>query len=140
MYKSPLTVPPVDRKIDIEKTIEMNKALKKQAESVGEMYDRYVLCTIQKFGIEVDRDELVKALRYDRDQYNKGYNDAKNEFYHGYGEWHGKLVTGGMSEKWDYTCSECGGVQHDMYLGMKYCPYCGAKMLRTVNDEEMDWD
>ena len=34
---------------------------------------------IQNVDINVDREELIKALKYDRDQYNKGYEDAKAE-------------------------------------------------------------
>lgn len=35
---------------------------------------------IQKVGVNVDKEELEKALRYDREQYNKGYDDAVEEF------------------------------------------------------------
>lgn len=35
-----------------------------------------VLKAVQKCGIDVDKGELVKALAYDRDQYEKGYKDA----------------------------------------------------------------
>lgn len=31
----------------------------------------------QSVGYRVDRDELIKALRYDREQYRKGYLDCK---------------------------------------------------------------
>lgn len=27
--------------------------------------------------IDIDKDELLKALKYDRDQYNQGYSDGK---------------------------------------------------------------
>ena len=38
------------------------------------------ICTaIQNVGVIVDRDELVKALRYDRNQYQKGYKDRDVE-------------------------------------------------------------
>lgn len=44
---------------------------------VTEMEDT-LICTIsQVIGYEIDRYELVKALMYDRDQYNKGYADGK---------------------------------------------------------------
>ncbi len=33
---------------------------------------------IQKVGINVDRNELIKALQYDRNQYEKGYEDGIN--------------------------------------------------------------
>lgn len=35
---------------------------------------------IQKFDVNVDKEELEKALRYDREQYEKGYDDAIEEF------------------------------------------------------------
>ena len=38
-----------------------------------------ILRAVQKYGINVDKDELLRALQYDRDQYNKGYADAKAE-------------------------------------------------------------
>ena len=28
---------------------------------------------VQSVGVNVDKDELIKALQYDRDQYNKGF-------------------------------------------------------------------
>lgn len=31
---------------------------------------------VQRVGVSVDREELLKALQYDREQYQKGYNDA----------------------------------------------------------------
>ena len=31
---------------------------------------------IRAYGINVDKDELIKALKYDRDQYNAGYIDG----------------------------------------------------------------
>ena len=35
---------------------------------------------ISSLGIKVDKDELVKALKYDRQQYERGYNVASLEF------------------------------------------------------------
>lgn len=32
-----------------------------------------VYSTIQKFVLDVDKDELIKALNYDREQYDKGF-------------------------------------------------------------------
>jgi len=34
---------------------------------------------IKKVGIFVDKDELIKALQYDRQQYIQGYHDARAE-------------------------------------------------------------
>ena len=35
-----------------------------------------VFKAIQNYGIVVDKEELIKALQYDRDQYEKGYADG----------------------------------------------------------------
>lgn len=36
-----------------------------------------VLKAVQKVGVNVDKEELIRALQYDRDQYHKGYSDGK---------------------------------------------------------------
>ena len=35
-----------------------------------------VVKAIQSYNISVDKDELIKALNYDREQYNAGFKDA----------------------------------------------------------------
>lgn len=42
-------------------------------------FEQEVLKAVQQYDISVDKDELVKALNYDRQQYEKGYADAKAE-------------------------------------------------------------
>ena len=42
-----------------------------------------IVCEItERYAIDVNKDELIKALNYDRDQYNKGYADGKSVGYH----------------------------------------------------------
>ena len=41
--------------------------------------DGEIFKAVQNVGVNVDRDELIKALRYDRDQYEKGYADRDSE-------------------------------------------------------------
>ena len=43
-------------------------------------YENAISQATQNVGINVDRDELLKALEYDRGQYEKGYNDAIDDF------------------------------------------------------------
>ena len=38
-----------------------------------------VMTRIQSYGITVDKDALVKALEYDRNQYEEGYRDGYND-------------------------------------------------------------
>ena len=35
-----------------------------------------VYMTVQKCGVDIDKEELIRALQYDREQYEKGYEDA----------------------------------------------------------------
>ena len=45
---------------------------------ITEETDNHIVAEIEKaIGVAVDKDELIKALNYDRNQYNQGYNDAK---------------------------------------------------------------
>lgn len=39
-------------------------------------FDGEVFKATQAYGINVDKDELIKALKYDRDQYDKGFADG----------------------------------------------------------------
>ena len=38
-----------------------------------------VLKAVQKYGVNVNKEELLKALQYDRNQYEKGYQDGLAE-------------------------------------------------------------
>ena len=40
--------------------------------------DDYIMSEIYKTGVTVNKEELIKAIKYDRDQYNKGYCDGFN--------------------------------------------------------------
>ncbi len=41
--------------------------------------ENYIMQVVQDCGITVDKEELTRALMYDRQQYEKGYADAKAE-------------------------------------------------------------
>ena len=60
MYKSPIEIMQVD-------------AIYRQQE---EARNKAVYSTVLKYGINVDEEELIKALKYDRGQYKKGYDDG----------------------------------------------------------------
>lgn len=62
MYKSP---------IDLITEDFTNKI----AREVGEDFDNKLYLAIRHV-VNVDKDELLKALAYDRDQYDKGYSDG----------------------------------------------------------------
>lgn len=62
MYKSPIEI------VHTEMRVQMENGIMK---------------AVQDVGINVDKDELLKALAYDREQYQKGYADGR-EAVHGW--------------------------------------------------------
>lgn len=82
-----------------------------------------IITAILRVGVDVDKDELLRALRYDRDQYRKGYDDAKVHA-------HWIIFKGGQWAE----CSRCHEDEKIAVLVHKdYCPACGAIM-----DEEVE--
>lgn len=75
-----------------------------------------VCSAVQKVGINVNKDELIKALAYDRCQYEKGYADGK-----AYRDEPVDLIRHD-SEGWEFECPVCHTA---VYNGQKYCIECG---------------
>lgn len=42
-------------------------------------YENGIMKAVQDVGVIVDKEELVKALMYDRNQYDEGYRDGKKD-------------------------------------------------------------
>ena len=40
--------------------------------------DNEIVTVVQRFGFDVNKEELTKALQYDRGQYQKGFADGRN--------------------------------------------------------------
>ena len=53
-----------------------------------------VVKSMLEMDIDVNREELIKALQYDRDQYRKGYNDAITDALTEIGKWPGSAEWG----------------------------------------------
>ena len=66
MYESPINLTFID---DMVKNI-----VKQQKEQT----EQWVMESIRKLGIDITKEELIKALQYDREQYEKGYQDGLN--------------------------------------------------------------
>ena len=56
--------------------LKINDACEKVGRAAAKAFDDMVFEAVAEVGIEVDRDELIKALAYDRGQYEKGYGDG----------------------------------------------------------------
>ena len=59
---------------------------------------------IKEVGIDVDKEELIKALQYDRDQYSKGYADGAKEFAKKF-EKKIKDVQFTLGQTWEIQCA-----------------------------------
>ena len=46
---------------------------------IKEKTEEMVFTEIKRIGIEVDKEEMIKALMYDRNRYEKGYKDGYNK-------------------------------------------------------------
>lgn len=55
-------------------------------QEIATQLDGEIMKCIQKYGIDVDKEELIKALNYDRGQFDKGskvgYIKGINDFYY----------------------------------------------------------
>ena len=49
-------------------------------QSIMECREKQIIRAIESVSVNVDKDELLKALQYDRQQYTKGYKDGVEEF------------------------------------------------------------
>lgn len=89
---------------------------------IAKEQDEEIYKAVVSFGISVDKEELLRALKYDRDQYGKGYADGKADAK-GHGRW--------IEYKSFMECSECHSnwyyADNDCHL-FDYCPNCGADM------------
>lgn len=57
-------------------------------------FDGAIYKAVQNVHINVDREELIKALQYDRNQYDKGYSDGMKEAVKKFAERLKKQFTG----------------------------------------------
>ena len=62
MYESPILITQIGDQIGTE---------------LVEKEEEYVFSVVKRLYVDVDKDELVRALAYDRGQYEKGYSDGR---------------------------------------------------------------
>lgn len=109
--------------IGYESPIAIDHMVENIVEETETEIDKLTYKAIMKVGVRVDKEELIKALAYDRNQYTKGFNDGLkrsraswvgiDDFPHEY-----------------YECNRCGyaHITDDISI-FKYCPHCGAMMM-----------
>lgn len=104
---------------------------------MGEMqtqFEENCMRAVQSYDFDVDKNELVKALEYDRNQYEKGYADGRHDAVEVV---HGEWISLTECANAGVYCSVCNKkVWKEDYalcnkknkLRSNYCPHCGAKM------------
>ena len=86
--------------------------------------DNEIVTVVQRYGFDVNKEELTKALQYDRGQYEKGFRDGRPPK----GEWEDKWNS---AFKCDIPyCSNCNTPSISKF---NYCPHCGAMMSQECN-------
>lgn len=89
-----------------------------------------VMTAVIECEVKVDRDELIRALNYDRKQYEVGYRSGLRAARR-WGYW--KQSYDGNGDRFTYTCSVCGEQERDNFTKhYQFCPYCGAQMLPVM--------
>ena len=107
------------------------------SEQINQKTENLIMQAIYETGIKVDKEELIKALDYDRKQYEQGYEDARQDYIKPSARW---IITGqengalGITYK-QRRCSNCGW-EHSMAFKMNYCPDCGAIMSLPEEKEQ----
>lgn len=102
---------------------------------LNQQVEEHIYKCVLNVGIDVSKEELIKALKYDRDQYDKGYQDAKAKYERPHGHW--IYNTDEFTPK--MRCSVCGYNRpikctcNDTVMFVEqeptnFCNNCGAEM------------
>ena len=120
MYESP---------IDISYSDMILKTMNEMSKKWNQESDNHVMACVNQF-VKVDKDELIRALQYDRGQYEKGYEDGKRDAVrHGYWIRLNRKSFSTCDSFWQ--CSEC---RHESIRVTDYCPFCGAEMAAKEDE------
>ena len=93
------------------------------ANQIAEYREGQIVAQVQMY-IDVNKEELFKALAYDRHQYEKGYQDGRKDYEKTHSEW---INEGGV-----LICNCCQYTQFDN-VAFNFCPNCGADMRGDNN-------
>lgn len=113
--------------------------IKHETAAFNVFIEEAVMKEVIKADVHVDKEELKKALIYDRKQYDTGFRNgwrAAKKF----GYW--AQSYDGNGDRFTYTCSICGEWEKDNFTKhYRFCPHCGAQMLhftepKPVAEEE----
>lgn len=105
--------------------IELETMISDISHKIADDTGAHICEAVMNVGINVRRSELIKALAYDRQQYEQGYRDGKADATRT-GRW--ITVRSANSPRARRMCSECKSI--DIHRASPFCPKCGAKMVK----------
>jgi hypothetical protein len=126
MYKSPITV------YEQFNPNFYNDLIDKMIDEQNNQTDDRIYTEVRKIGIDVDKDELLKALKYDRQQYEKGYRDGKQS----------KISHWYLDEDRHIRCCNCDEESYVQNLNLRqtpFCAICGCEMNNVISDGKQEY-
>ena len=103
----------------------------KIANDLSNKTEGLIMECVQRVGVSVDKDELVRAMNYDRGQYEKGYRDGLNDAVK-HGKWipvNERAAKCSLCDEWEYTNGRDKTGTAIIHRAIKhYCSNCGARM------------
>lgn len=122
----------------------------KIADEIGERVDCRITASVKEhMEIEIDKAELLKALRYDRNQYEVGYADGYRQGMREAAAFHRDHPELSSPSEWietdhkgtPYLCPSCQCFSNLRYY---WCPWCGKDMrpeaIRNADNTEEEED
>lgn len=67
--------------INLDEAIMMSEIVKQCSDRAANSTDDRIYQVVLQYGIKVDKDELIKALEYDRNQFRAGYEAAIRDMH-----------------------------------------------------------
>lgn len=98
-----------------------------------------IVRAVQSYGVKVDKEELIRALQYDRGQYEKGFHDG--EVSRKSKTWALAMLAGARAIETNRRCAGATYVrdpfgENDGPQGLAY--YIAARMLREEGERILD--
>ena len=87
------------------------------SEEITTKLEDEVMTVVERYGIFVDKQELIRALKNDRSQYDKGYADGK------YSRYYEEVAPYRVGKRW-----HCGNCSMAIGRFWKFCQNCGIKI------------
>lgn len=109
-YKSPISLQ--------QTTMELVNELQKDIDA---QTMQHIMECVHRIKVDIDEDELMRALKYDRDQYTQGFADGRKS-----AQVHAHWIPSGYPE-YPFRCSKCLNLTKEQ-VERSYCGSCGARM------------